>query len=221
MISDTFCKCVRYLRKGVRCEAGKNDRRTVYTKKVLKDGLLELMDGKPYEKITVAALCRQAEVTRSTFYLHYGSLDEVLEEVLDDALRLTEADGGEFGLTEFDRLAELVRGGDARQLQGNNVLMPVCQRVADNPKYRVLFRDGSLSDYIVRKIYKSQKERVVPLLQQKCGLEREPAEKLFMFIIYGAFYVNRSVNWEKNSRWYDTQIMLLGFITGGINALKK
>lgn len=199
----------------------KTDRRTVYTRKVLKDGLLELMGEKPYEKITVAALCRQAEVTRSTFYLHYTNLDEVLDEVLDDALRLTEDEGAACGLDELDRVEKLIGSGDAQTLQENNLLLPVCQRVADNPRYRVLFCDNSLSDYIVRKIYLSQKKKIVPLLQQKCGLDHDAAEKLFMFVIYGAFYVNRSVSWEKNSQWYDNQIVLLKFITGGINSLKK
>ena len=70
----------------------KTDRRTVMTKGMIKDALLELLQNTTYEKITVTALCKQSEITRATFYLHYNNIDDVLEELLDDALRLTELD---------------------------------------------------------------------------------------------------------------------------------
>lgn len=62
------------------------------TKGMIQDALLELLQNTPYEKITVTALCKQSEITRATFYLHYNNIDDVLEELLDDALRLTEFD---------------------------------------------------------------------------------------------------------------------------------
>ena len=70
----------------------KTDRRTIITKGMIKYALLELLQNKPYEKITVTALCKQSEITRATFYLHYNNIDDVLDELLDDALRLTELD---------------------------------------------------------------------------------------------------------------------------------
>ena len=65
----------------------KTDRRTIMTKGMIKDALLELLQNTPYEKITVTALCKQSEITRATFYLHYNNIDNVLDELLDDALR--------------------------------------------------------------------------------------------------------------------------------------
>lgn len=53
---------------------------------MIKDSLLELLQNTPYEKITVTALCKQSEITRATFYLHYNNIDDVLDELLDDAL---------------------------------------------------------------------------------------------------------------------------------------
>ena len=57
----------------------KTDRRTILTKTVIKDSLLELLAYSVYEKITVTAVCREAGITRATFYLHYQNLDEVKE----------------------------------------------------------------------------------------------------------------------------------------------
>jgi len=62
------------------------DRRTIYTINIIKDSFLELIEQQPYMQITVAQLCRTAEITRSTFYLHFDNLTDVLNSVLDDAL---------------------------------------------------------------------------------------------------------------------------------------
>lgn len=57
----------------------KTDRRTIYTRNVIKDALLEAMKEKAFEQITVTDVCRRAEVTRATYYLHYQSLNQVLD----------------------------------------------------------------------------------------------------------------------------------------------
>ena len=64
----------------------KTDRRTLYTRMVIKDALLSLLADKEYADVTIADLCREAEINRGTFYLHYSNLHEVLEELFDDAL---------------------------------------------------------------------------------------------------------------------------------------
>ena len=64
----------------------KTDRRTLYTRQAIQDALLELLTEKEYADITVADLCRAAELNRGTFYLHYGNIAQVLDELLEDAL---------------------------------------------------------------------------------------------------------------------------------------
>ena len=73
----------------------KTDRRTLYTRRVIKDALLELLSETTYEKINVTLLCRQAEITRATFYLHYADLNEVLDEVIGEALEIAEHETSE------------------------------------------------------------------------------------------------------------------------------
>ena len=63
-----------------------NDRRTAYTRSVIKEALLALKRTVPFDAITVSALCREAGVHRGTFYLHYRNTLEVLDERLDYAL---------------------------------------------------------------------------------------------------------------------------------------
>lgn len=64
----------------------KTDRRTLYTKQTIKEAFLRLKRNKEYNSITISDICRLAEISRSTFYLHYNHIAEVLDEVLDDAV---------------------------------------------------------------------------------------------------------------------------------------
>ena len=59
----------------------KTDRRVLYTKMFLKESLLELMKEKPVDKITPTELCRKAQINRNTFYTHYYTPRDVLEEI--------------------------------------------------------------------------------------------------------------------------------------------
>lgn len=42
--------------------------------------LLTLLEKKEFEYITVSEICKEAEVNRSTFYLHYETIGDLLEE---------------------------------------------------------------------------------------------------------------------------------------------
>ena len=97
----------------------KTDRRTLYTRQVVKDALLELLEKNPYDKINVTLLCRQAEITRATFYLHYADLNEVLDEVIAEALDLAEQSGIPEGFeTRESRLRTVMQNGP-QALRGN------------------------------------------------------------------------------------------------------
>ena len=60
----------KYFYEGSFCMK-KNDARVRYTQKVLKDSLLQLLEKKPINKITVKEVCELAELNRATFYAHY------------------------------------------------------------------------------------------------------------------------------------------------------
>lgn len=63
------------------------DRRVERTKKALTEALFELLGEKDFSKITITELARRADVDRKTFYLHYQTVDEILEEFYDRSIR--------------------------------------------------------------------------------------------------------------------------------------
>ncbi len=49
---------------------------------LMNEALLILLEKKEYEFITIKEICEKAGVNRSTFYLHYESIDDLLEETI-------------------------------------------------------------------------------------------------------------------------------------------
>lgn len=51
---------------------------------LMNQALIELLNKKEYEFITIKEICAKAGVNRSTFYLHYETKEDLLEECLEN-----------------------------------------------------------------------------------------------------------------------------------------
>ncbi|SHG83955.1 TetR/AcrR family transcriptional regulator [Ornithinibacillus halophilus] len=61
----------------------KQDLRVIKTQESLRHALLILIKEKPLDSITVAELCRLANINRGTFYLHYKDVHGVFKHYLE------------------------------------------------------------------------------------------------------------------------------------------
>jgi AcrR family transcriptional regulator len=62
------------------------NRKTRYTRMVLRDSLIELMAQKPITKITIKEICENADVNRTTFYAHYQDQYDLLLQIEEETL---------------------------------------------------------------------------------------------------------------------------------------
>lgn len=53
-----------------------------FTASLMDEALLLLLEQKDFDSITVKEVCRKAGVNRSTFYLHYETMNDLLEETV-------------------------------------------------------------------------------------------------------------------------------------------
>lgn len=51
------------------------------TKKLIRGALLDLLETESIENVSVTQLCKAADVSRSTFYLHYGNERDVIDDI--------------------------------------------------------------------------------------------------------------------------------------------
>lgn len=66
----------------------KDDRRTVYSKRMIRESLYELMKEKPLNKISVTEICQKADVNRSTFYAYYTDIYDLHQQIIKEFFSL-------------------------------------------------------------------------------------------------------------------------------------
>jgi AcrR family transcriptional regulator len=62
----------------------KNNRRFVRTEKAIRSAFFRLAEQLDIQKITISALAREADIDRKTFYLHYDSVDMLIDELMNE-----------------------------------------------------------------------------------------------------------------------------------------
>lgn len=62
------------------------DRRIKKTRKLIQEALFSLMRDNPYRKIRINQITERADISRSTFYLHYETKDDLLLSVVDEMI---------------------------------------------------------------------------------------------------------------------------------------
>ena len=55
-----------------------------HTALLMNQALVKLLNEKDYEFITIKEICKKAGVNRSTFYLHYDNINQLLEETIEN-----------------------------------------------------------------------------------------------------------------------------------------
>lgn len=63
-------------------------RSSLRSKKMITDALVELLDEKPLDKITVTDIVKKADINRGTFYAHYDNVSDVVTSIFENAYEI-------------------------------------------------------------------------------------------------------------------------------------
>ena len=147
-------------------------RRTQYTRRALRDALIELLADKPLARITVRELCERADVNRSTFYAHYPDLDSLLRDIEEDTIDWVNG-----------TLQQLLERPDPDSV--GRVIEHVCRYIADNRSHlRVLMSpqaDLRFQQQLLGLIYGR-----IDLATQLQGTDPQEAEMRMHFAVSGS-----------------------------------
>ncbi|MBO7673594.1 MAG: TetR/AcrR family transcriptional regulator [Atopobiaceae bacterium] len=94
------------------------NRRVRMTRAMVRDALLELLDEKALGDISVTELCARADINRTTFYKHYGTPDDVLQDIAE-------------GLAEGAAAAAQV---GSEPLPLGDQVAAICRHLRDHPR---------------------------------------------------------------------------------------
>lgn len=151
----------------------KEDRRIRRTRRLLKQGLAELMLEQEFKNITVKDITERMDLNRGTFYLHYKDTYDLLEKIENEIL------------DELQMLINTyIEPGDKKSIY--SVLNPVIDYIAENEKLcRAIFENRVCGDFIdkFRDLMYRNGERFIRYGSQK--IKPEKYDLAFGFIAFG------------------------------------
>lgn len=149
----------------------KVDRRTRYTRDVIKSAFIELLEKKPINKISVASICEKAEINRGTFYIHYRDVYDLQEQV-EEEFRIDIMSGIEYAISVRDIDFDLT--GLITTIRDNGRLC------------KILFGKNADTEFVKRMIY-DVKDKCMASWRDKisfdCSINHD---RLFSFVGNGA-----------------------------------
>ncbi len=106
----------------------------------MDEALIALLEVKDLEYITIKEICEKAGVNRSTFYLHYETIDDLVNEAMENVNKRFLA---YFTQTEDDFVDKLnSKKPEDLVLVTQDYLIPYLQFISENKKvYRASFRN--------------------------------------------------------------------------------
>ena len=156
----------------------KTDRRTLYTRQIIQEAFLSLLEKKSLEKITVTDICELAEIHRSTFYLHYADSLAVFEALEDELYEKT--------ISYINSMADV----DNRINLSTTIYEMLCN---DQIFVRIV---NNRSSRFIKRISEYGKKRFVKSCLQAKQLDYKKAELLATYVVNGCIAV--SMEWFTN-----------------------
>lgn len=189
-------------------EKRKMDRRTIYTAKSIKDAFLRVKRSKDYNAITITDICREAEISRGTFYAHFSNIAEVLDALLNEAL------------SNMNYLRAYISAPDFGVEP--QCAYPFCRFVRDSEELRCILFDDALDHVVIKKLENLYKDDFVHAIQSMTrSLSEREAEAIFYFQINGCYAVAKRYCNLKDLEWCPIQGKIDQFIKRGISSIRN
>ena len=159
------------------------DMRVRVTKEIFHRSLMELVQQKPIDRITVKELVEKARVNRGTFYLHYQEPRDVLKEIENDFV------AENLSVFETEWSVE----------NNRNVMAKVFAFILENRNIcRILMGPNGDPQFLIS-LGNLAKEGVIAEWQHKNpAYGRRDLEDLFDFVFYGSTQL--IINWIEDSK---------------------
>lgn len=164
----------------------------------IKDAFLECLKTNSFASLSIAEICRTADVARSTFYLHYSRMDDVLNSVIDDILEQIDTVFVQFGQP------------------GSFCDKAFCRFLRSNSKYHPIIMDDSLSDYFVGRLSKRFMDESIERICRSTSLSEQDARQILWFQMHGCFSVTKHNLHCDDKEWQQTKCVIDGFIQRGL-----
>lgn len=160
----------------------KIDSRVRYTKMVLKEALLNILQSKPIGKVTIKEICEVADLNRGTFYLHYNEPNDLLREIEN-----------EFVDENMKYFSPYIR-----ESNDVNYLAGLFNCIMKNQEICIILMGPHGAPQFLERIQSMMRDNILDQWQTEFPeYDRRDLEFVYEFIMPGAMHL--ILNWAKNN----------------------
>lgn len=196
----------------------KEDRRTAYSKKIIRESLYELMREKPINKITVTEICEKADVNRSTFYAYYTDIYDLHQKIIKEFFQMQK------NVIKHikNELSDKQDINDISLSDYYNIIYYYLKTVKENQElYKFIFNQNSttaIHTSFGKVLYHTVKESLVSLIEEG---RLEELKKAFTFVSGGTTAL--IIDWLEKDCAYPVELLshnIAGYYYGTFKAYR-
>lgn len=159
----------------------KNESKYFNTALKMNDALVALLERKDFDYITVKDICKEANVNRSTFYLHYSNTYDLLQELIEG---LTKSFYEHLGKKENEKLLVESKNLDDLYLITDEFLIPYLLFIKENKNvYKAIQRNPTI--FNADKTYLNMFDSVLSPIMTRFGLDKKWHKYVMGFYMNG------------------------------------
>ncbi|MGN0077698.1 MAG: TetR/AcrR family transcriptional regulator [Coriobacteriales bacterium] len=178
------------------------DPRALYSRKMLKEALLELVAGQPLDTLTPTAVAARAQLARGTFYRHFSSVEALAEEAVADFIEELRALLKALGFTE--------------PRHSGSLAAPFCQFVRKSSRYGALLLDRSAEDIVVAQLLRAGQGRFAQNMGELHGMSPRQSEAVVRFQVAGYLALCREYANVPEDEWAQMLLAVDGVMRRGL-----
>lgn len=180
----------------------RDDRRVKYTKMILKESFINLLEKKNISKITVKEICENADINRTTFYNHYSDQYDLMRKLENELIENIGAYLAKYTQNKTD--IDLVE-----------MLEKIFEYIKENAKLcRILLSEEGNLNFQKRIIMLVYDENITTLVDENISL-KEDMDYIFSFIITGCIGIlQKWLNDDMKKSTRSLAEMLINLTTG-------
>ena len=146
------------------------------TKNAIRRAFIQLLNERPLDKISIKDIAEKGAVNRNTFYAHYQSPEELLEEIEGELMsRLRSSIDGAFRTDSFEAL-----------------LQEICHLIEENADLcKVILSENGASDFLASVIRVTHDSTMEKWRAQGIAISEERLEMLYRYCIGGSVIIIR------------------------------
>ena len=161
------------------------NRRIKLTKRLINESFIELLQAKPFNKISVKEICDNADINRTTFYNYYDDQYDLLSNIEDNFIN------------DINTLLKKYDFFNSNRVNVDTMLLEILNYIKDN-KLIFLSLFETYDANFINRIVNVLGEAFIKMLQKGKSLNKKEAEYELYYVVYGILNVIRQ--WLLNDK---------------------